>query len=417
MKHLDRRTLLRAAGVSLALPLLDAMQPAFGTTSSSAQAACSIFICTALGLHGPNLWPKTEGLKFESTPYLTLLDEHRGKYTLFSGLQHEDQTGRQPHDSEMTWLSAARKPGMAGFRNSISVDQVAAAHFGSETRFSSIALGTLKSQSQSYTNGGVMIPSQTSPAGLFSDLFLTGNAEAIARQRNKMREGKSILDQLQHQSKSLSRKLSPSDNHLLNDYYESIREAENHLLEAESWLDKPKPSVEVEPPKDINDPTDLIGKTRLLANLIPLIVRTDSSRVITLMIQDHFVVPKVDGVTVNHHNLSHHGQDSSKIEQLEKVELGIMQCFRGLLDEMSGSVEGNATLLDRSSILFGSNLGNANAHDARNLPVILAGGGFSHSGYVKKKNGTPLSDLFVRLLQHGGVEVDSFGQSQSILDW
>ena len=129
MKAIDRRTLLKASGVSLVLPLLESMTPVFGSTSSFAPPQRTVFVCTTLGLYPPNLWPKKTGAGYESTPYLKLLEEHRQDFTLFSGLQHEDQTGRQPHDSEMTWLTSARKPGMGGFRNSISIDQVIASFF------------------------------------------------------------------------------------------------------------------------------------------------------------------------------------------------------------------------------------------------------------------------------------------------
>ncbi len=129
---INRRTLLRAAGVSLTLPLLESMSPVLGETAKPPKRA--VFICTALGLHPPNLWPTTPGTDYESTAYLKLLEAHRGDFTLFSGLQHEDQTGRQPHDSEMTFLTAARKPGMGGFRNTVSVDQLAASQQGSSAK-------------------------------------------------------------------------------------------------------------------------------------------------------------------------------------------------------------------------------------------------------------------------------------------
>ena len=170
-------------------------------------------------------------------------------------------------------------------------------------------------------------------------------------------------------------------------------------------------------PSDIADNADLIGRTQLLMDLIPLIVQTDSSRVISILIQDHFVVPKVSGVTGNHHNLSHHGQDSSKIAQLQEIESKIVSCFGSLLQQMKSRSKVGGTLLDNTSILFGSNLGNANADHARNLPVFLAGGGFKHGQYVSCKEGTPLSNLFVTLLNDTGVETEAFAQSNGNLTW
>ena len=414
---LNRRTLLKAAGVSLALPFLESMNPVFGTTALNDPPKRMVLICTALGLHPPNLWPTSSGANYESTPYLDRLKDHRDQFTLFSGLQHEDQTGRQPHDSEMTFPTAARKPGMGGFRNSISVDQVAASHVGDQTRFRSVTLGTMKAQSQSYTNGGVMIPAQTSAARLFAQLFLQGKPKEVRAQQRNLDDGKSILDELADQAQTIRRKASSADNHLLDDYFDSVRRAETNIAAAKGWMKKPKPKVDAKQPADIPDNADIIGRAQALMDLVPLIVQTDSSRVISVMIQDHFVVPKVDGVTGNHHNLSHHGQDETKIDQLQKIEGEIVDCFGSLLGQMKSKTESGSTLLDNTSVLFGSNLGNANAHHARNLPVFLAGGGYKHGQFVTNKKGTPLSNLFVSMLNNTGIDTESFGQSTGSLSW
>ena len=411
---LSRRTLLKASGVSLALPMLESMNPVFGAASSEPPKRM-VLVCTALGLHPPLLWPKTTGADYESTPYLDLLKAHRQDFTLFSGLQHEEQTGRQPHDSEMTFLTSARKPGMSGFRNTISVDQFAAARLGNVTRFPSITLGTIKPQSQSYTSGGVMIPAQTSPATLFSQLFLEGNPQEVLAQKQQLHDGRSILDQLRSQTRTLRRKASSTDNHLLDDYFDSVRKAETNITETESWMDIPKPKIDARSPSDIPDHADITGRAQLLMDLVPLIVQSDSSRVVSVMIQDHFVVPKVEGVTGNHHNLSHHGQDPEKIGQLQKIETEIVTCFGSLLSQLKSRSESGSSLLDNTSILFGSNLGNANAHHARNLPIFLAGGGFKHGRYVAHEAGTPLCNLFVTMLNNMGLQTESFGYSTGVL--
>ena len=416
--RLNRRTLLQASGVSLALPLLESMRPLQGA-ATDAPPKRMVFVCTTLGLHPPLLWPQTPGADYESTPYLELLKDHRQDFTLFSGLSHEDQTGRQPHDSEMTWLTSARKPGMGGFRNTISVDQLAATRLGYVTRYPSLSLGTAKAQSQSYTSGGVMIPAQTSPSRLFAQLFLQGKPAEVQTQKRKLDDGRSILDELGEQTKVVRRQVSGADNQLLTDFLDSVRAAEATITEVQGWLDKPKPQVAAEPPADIPDLRDLIGRAQLLMDLVPLIVQTDSTRVVSVMIQDHFVVPQVAGVTGNHHNLSHHGQDRSKIAQLEKIETEILGCFGSLLGQMKEKPEQGGTLLDNTSILFGSNLGNANAHHARNLPVFLAGGGFQHGRYVAQKQGrdAPLCNLFVTMLNQAGLPTESFGQSNGTLSW
>lgn len=417
-RSLHRRTFLRATGISLVLPFLESMTPALAARAALPPKRL-IFVCTALGLHSPNLWPKTPGLDYESTPYLELLKEHRDDFTLLGGLSHEDQTGRQPHDSEMTWLTAARKPGMAGFRNTVSIDQVVANRIGKATRFASVTLGTAKAQSQSYTSGGVMIPAETSPVSVFTKMFLDGKPDEVRKQQRQIGEGRSILDQLGGETKKLRSQVSASDNHLLDDYFESVRQAETKIAAAKGWMDKPKPTVDVAPPVDISDPSDLIGRTQLLMDLVPLVVQTDSSRVITVMVQDHTVVPKVEGVSADHHNLSHHGQDPSKIGQLEKIEAGIVRCFGSLLEQVKRPNEFGSRLLDNTTIVFGSNLGNANAHEAKNLPIFLAGGGYEHGRYVDLRNAQdqPLCNLFVRLMQDAGVEAEAFGQSTGRLTW
>ena len=172
-------------------------------------------------------------------------------------------------------------------------------------------------------------------------------------------------------------------------------------------------------PADINDSRDLIGRTQLLMNMIPLILQTDSSRVISVMIQDHLVVPKVEEVSREHHNLSHHGFDPEKIEQLKKIEIGLVKCFNSLLTQLKGKKEADGSLLDNTTVIFGSNLGNANSHDTQNLPIILAGGGFQHGKYIAydRDNNTPLCNLFVTMLNKMKIETESFAQSSGTLTW
>ena len=415
---LKRRTFLKATGVSLALPLLETMSPALGSAPAAAPKRM-VCVCTTLGLHPASLWPRTSGADYESTEYLDLLKDHRKDFTLFSGLEHEGQTGRDPHNCELTWLTAAQGPGLGGFRNSISVDQYAAEKLGYVTRFPSVVISSNSAKSQSFTSSGVMVPAERSPAKLFSKMFLKGNARQVERQKRRLSDGRSILDSLRSQAKKLQRGTSRSDNRQLDEYYESIRKAEKDLAEVQAWMGKPKPKVEAPPPDDIRDKRNLVGRTQLLMNMVPLILQTDSSRVVAVMIQDHYSVPQVDGVSLEHHNLSHHGRDKSKIEQLKKIESALVNCFGSLLGQLKAKKEGTGTLLDSSSVLFGSNLGNANSHDPRNLPIFLAGGGFRHGGYVARRKGdtAPLCNLFVSMLNNMGLETESFAQSNGALSW
>lgn len=417
--RIDRRAFLSSAGVALALPALDLMSDA-ALGAESTPPKKMVFICTSLGLHAPFLFPEKAGTDYELTPYLEHLKDHRERFTLFSGLSHPDQAGADGHSSQMTWLTAARHPGLGGFRNSVSVDQFAREKLGNVTRFPSITLSTAGQTSQSYTRGGVMIPAQSRPSDLFSKMFLQGKPSEIERQKRKLQDGRSILDALSEQTKSLGRRISVADRDRLGQFYESIRQTERRLSKANQWLDRPKPKVNAEEPKDVTNESDLIGRMRLLLDLVPLAVQTDSTRIITVLINGRNDVPPVPGVSIDHHNLSHHGQDETKIKQLQRVETEIMKSFGDLLGSLTEKKEPNASsLLDSTMVTFGSNLGNANAHDWRNLPVIMAGGGLTHGRHVAfdKEDNKPFCNLFVTMLQQMGIETDEFGSSNGSLDW
>lgn len=410
--YLNRRTFLKASGISLSLPLLEA----FGTTAE-APPKRALFICNTLGFHSPAFYPKAPGRDYESSEYLSLLDAHRNDFTVFSGLSHPDQGGE--HQCEMTWLSAARNPGMDGFKNSVSVDQFAAGKLGYVTRFPSLSLSSDGPMSQSYTENGVMVPAMDRPSEVFSKLFLRGKPEVIAREKQKLSDGRSILDSLSEKRDRLLRNASPADRQRLDAYFESVRQAERDLTAAEAWIDRPKPRVDAEPPRDVIDKSDLVSRIKLLFDLVPLIIQTDSSRVISIVIQNNHGTPQIEGVSAEHHNLSHHGRDPKKIAQLMKIERAILRCFDGLLARMKRDGEAGGTLLDHTMTLLGSNLGNAAAHDPRNNPIILAGGGLNHGNYVahERDDNTPLCNLFVRMLGEMGIETDPFATSTSVLGW
>ena len=411
---ISRRTLLRASGVALALPYLEVM-PAYG----AAQTRRMVNICCTLGLYTPSWLPQQDGADYQATEYLKLIDQHRSRYTVFSGLSHEAQNGRQAHNSEITWLTSARHPGLDGFQNTISMDQAAANHIGYETRFPSIVLGTTSPQSQSYTANGVMVPAESSPAGVFKKLFLRGSAEEIRRETQSLNDGGSILDHLLEEGRRLDKQVSASDKHKLNAHFEAVRAAENQLTEVQAWTNRPKPEVGQESPVDIPDNTDLIGRIELMLNLIPLILQTDSSRVVSLMIQDHGVVPQIAGISKDQHGLSHHGQDATNIAQLKIIETEIIKRFGNLLTELQQPNPAGGSILDETAVLFGSNLGNAASHSAKKLPILVAGGGFAHGKHIanKQEQDAPLSDLFATLLQSMGLEVDAFGQGSKALHW
>lgn len=399
----------------MALPLLEAMSPAFATQTAPPPRRL-VFICTALGLYPPHLWPNAVESAFD-TPYMQLFKNCQDRLTLFSGLQHEDQSGRQPHDSELTFLTAARNPGMSGFRNSISIDQLAAKTLGKETRFASLTLGTDQRFSQSYTEHGVMIPAETSPAAMFQRLFLKGSVKSVTRQRQELQRGKSVLDKLKQQANQVRRKASRSDNRLLDDYFHSVREAEKQISIREHWIQQPKPEVNAEIPTDIENDADLVGRMKRMLKLVPLIVQTDSCRVISMLIHNHTQVPVLKGVTGGHHNLSHHGKDAGKIRQLKRVETAILTNFESLIQQLNSVPELNGSLLNQTTVLFGSNLGNANSHSTADLPIFVAGGGHKHVGFLNCDRQPALSSLFLNLLRKSNVKVGRFGDHSVALNW
>jgi hypothetical protein len=412
----DRRKFLRGTGVSLALPWLEAFLPRSRGAAAVPSGTHMVCICTSLGLHAPFLFPRETGADYALTPYLEILKDVRDDFTLFSGLSHPDQTGANGHTSEMSWLTAARFPGLGGFKNTISLDQFAAEQIGLRTRFPSLVLGT-GTPSLSYTRGGVMIPAESRPSRVFAKLFLDGTPADVRRQVQKLREGQSIMDTVQDEVQSFTRRVGATDRDKLDEYFSSVRELEQRLATSEAWAHKPKPKLDEPPPRDITDGTDLIGRMRLLFDLIPLALQTDSTRLVTILVQGGNSVPPVKGVTIDHHNLSHHGQDPAKIAQLRLIEQAEMSVVRDLLGKLKSKQEAGAPLLEKTMVLFGSNLGNANSHDTRNLPILLAGGGFKHGRHVAfdaNKN-SRLCNLFVTMLQRLGVETDAFGSSTSTL--
>jgi len=415
---MNRRSFIRGAGVSLALPLLDAMLPRRAAAAAAASPERMVCICTSLGIYPVDFFPKDDGQNYTPSLYLEKIKEHRNDFTVLSGVCHPDQGGSDGHANERTWLTSARHPGLGGFRNTISVDQLAVEKIGFETRYPFLNLGT-SNNSQSYTRSGVMIPAESKPSQVFAKLFLDGTPDQVRQQMRKIKEGRSIMDTVKDEASRFSKRVGAADRDKLDEYFTSVREMETRLAKAQDWATKPKPKVDAKQPEDIKNEADLIGRMRLVFQLVPLALQTDSTRIITILVQGRGDVPVVPGVTIDHHNLSHHGQDPAKIEQLRLIEEAELQELGGLLTALKTKKEGDHALLDQTMVLYGSNLGNANSHDWHNLPLLFAGGGFKHKGHLKfdEKNNTPFANLFVTMLQRMKIEADSFGSSTGKMDF
>jgi hypothetical protein len=271
--------------------------------------------------------------------------------------------------------------------------------------------------SLSWTRSGALVPSDSWPSSVFARLFLEGRPDERAAQVRRLRDGRSILDAVGEQARSLQPKLGNGDRDKLDEYFNSVRELERGLAKSEEWSQRPRPRVTVAPPQNNNNPADLIGKARLMFDLMHLALQTDSTRLITLLLLGTSLVPPIQGVSLGHHDLSHHGQDPSKIAQLRTVELEKMRSFQAFLARLKQTREQDSTLLDRTTVFFSSNLGNASSHSTRNLPVMVAGGGFRHGQHLAfdAANAPPLSNLFVSMLQRTGINAGRFGSSTGTL--
>ena len=406
MKY-TRRTILRGAGVALSLPLFES----FATAQQAKRPIRRLVaINVSLGLHAQYFTPSQAGSGYQLTPYLNTIGALRDQFTVISGTTHPELSGG--HSASHSYLSAAPHPGSAGFRNSISIDQYVARQFGQQTRYSYLALGD-EGETCSVSSNGVPIPGQRSPSRIFAKLFLEARPAQKAQQIERIKEGQSILDVVLGKANRLRTRISRRDQQKLDEYLTAVRETEQRLTKAEQWEQKPKPIVNARRPEDVRNPNDVFAKARLMYDVMRLAIQTDSTRVISYTTAGPSTVPVVQGVSVGYHNLSHHGKDPEKLKQLALVEQQHMQALGVFLKQLHETREDDATLLDRTIVFFVSHMGNASSHNNKNLPVLLAGGGFKHGQHLAfdQNNNYPLPNLFVSMLQRLGFETDKFASS------
>jgi hypothetical protein len=408
----SRRTFLRAAGVTLSLPWLEAMTPVFARAAEAKVGPPRRFVgmSNALGLHGAHLFPTQAGRDYEPSRYLKALADLRNEFTVVSGASHPHVTGG--HKAEACILSGAPMGG-GNFRNTISLDQYMAKHLGNQTRFPSLVLNTKGENSPSYTENGAMIPAENSPLRLFNRLFVADTPDAQAQQVRRLHQGRSIMDLVGDEARAMQRRVGAGDREKLDAYFTSVRELEQRLAANEGWTQRPKPKISAAPPKEVTNPNDLIARQDVMHDVMFLALQTDSSRFITLHTNGGGEVVPIEGVEEGYHNLSHHGLDAEKIEQLARIEAAQVAAWGAFIRKLKETPEGDGTLLDRTMVLFTSNLGNASAHDNKNMPVLFAGGGFRHGQHLAfdQKNNYPLPNLYVAALQRLGLETDKFATS------
>ena len=412
---LDRRTLLRGGGASIALPSLGAMFPAFGNTGKAPRKL--VAVGNLLGFYLPEFFPKTSGSNYQTTRLLKPLEPHRKDYTLFSGLDHGVKGGHFAVHSFLTGVLSMDAKGRP--EGNISLDQRAAESVAGSTRFPSLTIGSeggIHGGCQMcWSRSGTRIPPISGPRELFRKLFLNDPAHIRAGAKDKYRLKGSILDAVQGDAKGLQTHLGKADREKLDEYFTSIREVEKKLSLEKKWANVDKPKAPM--PEPVN--TNMVDDLPLLYDLIVLALQTGSTRIATLEIGGDFET-RYFGIKKGYHGLSHHGKKQEDIKNLLILEDYQMKHFGRFLGRLKDVKDANGRLLDSTSVLFGSGMSNANAHTNLNLPIIVAGGGYQHGQFKalprKGINQRPLSNLYLKLLQDFGVETDHFGTSTGVLE-
>lgn len=415
-----RRFVLKTLGATLALPGLSSLRAETTATRSAVQIARGggigarrfVGIGNLLGFQQNQFFPETVGTGYETTNLLKPLSTNRDLMTVYRGLDHGIKGG---HFAVHSFLSGVlNSEAQDRPDGNVTLDQYIAEKIGMQTRFPSLTVGSeggIHGGCQiAWTRSGIRVPPITNPAELFEKLFV-----GDSRDRQKQRIGEnnlqsSILDSVLADAKHLSKKVNREDREKLDEYFTSIRDVEKRLELRKRWADHPKPEAPFEKPANTNTVEDL----PMLYELIALALQTDSTRVATLEIGGCFL-PQNLGINKSYHGLSHHGKDEEAIAHLITLETYQIEQFNRFLTRLEGINDGEQSLLDSTTVLFGSGMGNGNSHTNTDLPIVLAGGGYRHGQFKKVEskgtNKVPLCNLYLDIAQKMGIETESFGTS------
>jgi len=415
MKHqsdLNRRNFLQGVGLTLALPLLEsqftraevAQKTAAGAPKGNSEPRRLVAIGNHLGFWPGGFFPTGEGKEYKSSLTLKTIDAHRKNFTVFSNLDHGTSGG---HAGVHAFLSGVRKEEAAGVpEKNRTVDQAAAEHSGSVTRYRSITAGIGKGTSMCWTRSGVRIPPVNNPARLFESLFVASDPASRMAQRQRLTHRASALDAVRESAKRVSSRLNAPDRQKLDQYLTSVRDVEQRVEMSRQWLDRPKPKSPIDPV--IDEERKQIQEIPLFYDLLTLALQTDSTRVATFEIPIAFKTSELD--VGGYHGLSHHGKSEGRLKQLTVVEKYLMTQFGHFLTRLEES-----KILDNTLVILGSGMGNASSHSNKNLPVILAGGGLKHGGHVvcpaEDHKRIPLCNLWLSALQWFGMKIERFNKS------
>ena len=399
---LNRRRFLQGTGIALSLPVFES----FAANAPTAEKSPRRLVCVGnhLGFYPGNFFPKTDGKDFVPTSTLKPLEVHRDKLTVFSNLDHGLNGG---HKGVQGFLSGIKKEEAVGFpEKNISLDQAAAEHVGSATRFPSINTGIVNGTDMCWTRAGVHVPPINNPAALFRSLFVNSPQSDREVERTRLKHRGSVLDALRDSARALNQTLGAADRDKLDQYLTSVRDVEQRVQMSKEWLDRPKPKPRIDEVTD--EERRHIDEVALFYDLMALALQTDSTRVATLETGMGFRTAELD--LGSYHGLSHHRKSPDRIGQLQIVEAFLTAKLSDFISQLQ-----EAQILDNTLIVFGSGMSDGSIHSNRNLPVVLAGGGLKHQGHVvcpaEQHKRVPLSNLWLSVLRWFGSERQQFGRS------
>ena len=433
-KSMNRRTLLRGMGAAVALPFLDAMLPSLSAAPAAIRRAA--FVYTANGIIMKDWTPAAEGSGFEFTKTLKPVEAFRDKLLVLTGLeQHNGEAlGDGPGDharAGATWLTGVhpKKTQGADILNGISVDQILAKEIGKATPLPSIELGLedvrlvggcdsgyscAYSNTLSWSSPTTPLPYETNPRAVFERLFGDGESTDPAARAMRQRQNRSLLDFVLEDAKRISPTLGASDSRKMSDYLDSVREVERRIQNAEKQNSQASNIPVIERPDGV--PPTFEEHIQLLFDMVTIAFQADLTRVVTLMYsrEGGNRTYRAIGVPDAHHGLSHHQNNPEKMDRLQKIDQHHIEMLAYLLGKMRDAKEADGSLLDHSMVLYGSSLSDSNRHLHDNLPLLFAGGaaGSIKGGrHVKYAKGTPMTNLFLSMLDTMGVREEKIGDS------